>query len=375
MKKYIHVLCAALTCVVLYTSCMNSDDNNSAVVYDDMAITGFRLTSINRLVHSTTKAGKDTVIKKTLANPVPFTINQETYEIYNVDSLPYGCDTKRVLANISSKNNGQIMIKSFVGDTLSFYRSTDSIDFSKPRVLEVYTSDLTAYRSYTVEVNVRQYDNSTMQWERVTLDELPDYGDDADEWEDIMAKEELRKFIGEGTVEAYAFDYDNKIMVSKDDGATWVPDSVDGDASLLPTQSSAFVSIPFGVNDSTDYQLMVGSCEKEKIESVVWRKIAEFGYDYDPCKWVQIPSDPRNDYYLPKLEHISLLYYNGLILAIGSDKKIYQSRDKGITWKTSKAYTLPEGFDSKDFIAFSDFEYIWIYARDTGEAWRGIKIE
>ena len=375
MKKYIHVLCAALTCVVLYTSCMNSDDNNSAVVYDDMAITGFRLTSINRLVHSTTKAGKDTVIKKALANPVPFTINQETYEIYNVDSLPYGCDTKHVLATISSKNNGQIMIKSLVGDTLSFYRSTDSIDFSKPRVLEVYTSDLTAYRSYTVEVNVRQYDNSTMQWERVTLDELPDYGDDADEWEDIMAKEELRKFIGEGTVEAYAFDYDNKIMVSKDDGATWVPDSVDGDASLLPTQSSAFVSIPFGVNDSTDYQLMVGSCEKEKIESVVWRKIAEFGYDYDPCKWVQIPSDPRNDYYLPKLEHISLLYYNGLILAIGSDKKIYQSRDKGITWKTSKAYTLPEGFDSKDFIAFSDFEYIWIYARDTGEAWRGIKIE
>ena len=375
MKKYIHVLCAALTCVVLYTSCMNSDDNNSAVVYDDMAITGFRLTSINRLVHSTTKAGKDTVIKKTLANPAPFTINQETYEIYNVDSLPYGCDTKHVLATISSKNNGQIMIKSLVGDTLSFYRSTDSIDFSKPRVLEVYTSDLKAYRSYTVEVNVRQYDNSTMQWERVTLDELPDYGDDADEWEDIMAKEELRKFIGEGTVEAYAFDYDNKIMVSKDDGATWVPDSVDGDASLLPTQSSAFVSIPFGVNDSTDYQLMVGSCEKEKIESVVWRKIAEFGYDYDPCKWVQIPSDPRNDYYLPKLEHISLLYYNGLILAIGSDKKIYQSRDKGITWKTSKAYTLPEGFDSKDFIAFSDFEYIWIYARDTGEAWRGIKIE
>lgn len=375
MKRYIHALCAALTCVVLYTSCMNSDDNNSAVVYDDMAITGFRLTSINRLVHSTTKAGKDTVIKKTLANPVPFTINQETYEIYNVDSLPYGCDTKRVLATISSKNNGQIMIKSFVGDTLSFYRSTDSIDFSKPRVLEVYTSDLKAYRSYTVEVNVRQYDNSTMQWERVTLDELPDYGDDADEWEDIMAKEELRKFIGEGTVEAYAFDYDNKIMVSKDDGATWVPDSVDGDASLLPTQSSAFVSIPFGVNDSTDYQLMVGSCEKEKTESVVWRKIAEFGYDYDPCKWVQIPSDPRNDYYLPKLEHISLLYYNGLILAIGSDKKIYQSRDKGITWKTSKAYTLPEGFDSKDFIAFSDFEYIWIYARDTGEAWRGIKIE
>ena len=375
MKKYIHVLCAALTCVVLYTSCMNSDDNNSAVVYDDMAITGFRLTSINRLVHSTTKAGKDTVIKKTLANPVPFTINQETYEIYNVDSLPYGCDTKHVLATISSKNNGQIMIKSFVGDTLSFYRSTDSIDFSKPRVLEVYTSDLKAYRSYTVEVNVRQYDNSTMQWERVTLDELPDYGDDAEEWEDIMAKEELRKFIGEGTVEAYAFDYDNKIMVSKDDGATWVPDSVDGDASLLPTQSSAFVSIPFGVNDSTDYQLMVGSCEKEKTESVVWRKIAEFGYDYDPCKWVQIPSDPRNDYYLPKLEHISLLYYNGLILAIGSDKKIYQSRDKGITWKTSKAYTLPEGFDSKDFIAFSDFEYIWIYARDTGEAWRGIKIE
>lgn len=375
MKRYIHVICAVLTCVVLYTSCMSNDDNSSATVYDDMAITGFRLTSINRLIQTKTNAGKDTAYKKALANPAVFTINQETYEIYNVDSLPYGCDTKHVLATITSKNNGQIMIKSFVGDTLSFYRSTDSIDFSKPRVLEVYTSDLKDHRSYTVELNVRQYDNSTVLWEPMTLEDLPKYDEDADNWEGKMAEAGLRKFIGEGTVEAYAFSNDNKIMVSTDDGDTWTPDSVNGDTSLLPTVSSAFISLPFGVNDSTDYQLMVGSSEKEEHLSVVWRKIAEFGYDYDPCKWVQILIDPRNEYALPKMEHINLLYYNGLILAIGSDKNIYQSRDKGITWKISKAYALPEGFDSKDFIAFSDYEYIWIYGRDTGEVWRGIKIE
>ena len=110
---------------------------------------------------------------------------------------------------------------------------------------------------------------------------------------------------------------------------------------------------------------------------MVWRKVAEFGYDFDPCKWVQIPFSHYNNYALPKLKNIDLIYYNGLVLAIGSDKKIYQSRDKGITWKTSTAYQLPKSLESNDFVAFTDIlgQYIWVYGKDNGEVWRGLKID
>ena len=378
MKRYIDVLCVVLTSAVLYTSCMGDDSNSSGTVYDDMAITAFRLTTVNRYLHTTTKTGKDSVYKKTLSNPVNFIIDQNTYEIYNTDSLPYGCDVKHILATISSKNNGQIMIKSVVGDTLKFYYNTDSIDFSTPRQVQVYTSDLQKYRTYTVKVNVRQVDNREMSWELMSLADLPVDGAAAyyEEWNKRVKAAGLREFIGEGTIEAYAYSNDGTLMVSIDDGLTWNPDSIGDNASLLPTSNIEFLSLPFAVNDSTDYQLLVGSNENDTEHSVVWRKVAEFGYDFDPCKWVQIPFSHYNKYALPKLKNIDLVYYNGLILAIGSDKKIYQSRDKGITWKTSSAYQLPKSLESNDFIAFTDIlgQYIWVYGKDNGEVWRGLKI-
>ena len=373
------MLCVVLAGAVLYTSCMGDDSRTITTVYEETAITAFRLTTVNRYLHTTTKSGKDSIYKKTLSNPAVFTIDQNTYEIYNTDSLPYGSDVKHVLATITSKNSSQIMIKSVVGDTLKYYSSTDSIDFSNPREIQAYNSDLSSHRSYTVKVNVRQYDNSSMIWELMTTEDLPiptsQIIDTA--WQEKVKAAGLREFIGEGTVEAYAYDNDGKLMVSVDGGLTWKPDSIGGDASLLPTTDVEFLSLPFAVNDSTDYQLLVGSNENDANHAVVWRKVAEFGYDSDPCKWVQIPFSHYNTYALPKLKNIDLLLYNGLVLAVGSDKKIYQSRDKGITWKTSSAYQLPKDLQSDDFIAFvdDDADYIWIYGKDNGEVWRGLKIE
>ena len=377
MRRYIFMLCVVLAGAVLYTSCMGDDSRTNTTVYEETAITAFKLTTVNRYLHTTTKSGKDSVYKKTLSNPAVFTIDQNTYEIYNTDSLPYGCDVKHVLATITSKNSSQIMIKSVVGDTLRTYYSTDSIDFSNPREIQAYNSDLSNHRSYTVKVNVRQYDNSSMIWELMSIEDMPiptsQFIDVA--WQEKVKAAGLREFIGEGTIEAYAYDNDGKLMVSVDGGLTWKPDSIGGDASLLPTSDVEFLSLPFAVNDSTDYQLLVGSNENDANHAVVWRKVAEFGYDSDPCKWVQIPFSHYNTYALPKLKNIDLLHYNGLVLAIGSDKKIYQSRDKGITWKTSSAYQLPKDLQSNDFYAFVDEDYIWIVGNDNGEVWRGLKIE
>ena len=431
MKRYIFALCIVLSGAFLYTSCLGSGNDSEVVVYDDMAITGFSLSAVNRYIHTISKKGTDSIYKKALTSTAlpTFTIEQypdaqNQYKIYNTDSLPKDCDLKHVLATISASTySGSIAIKSANSDTLFNYSSTDSLDFSTIREIRVYNNTLQKFRAYQVSVNKHQVDTDKILWEQVTMDDLTQYRlpgircplcsgfipvsiqqllyanciicpscglkltignhseydqvlNGLDGWlGDKVYDAGLKMFIGTGTKEAYAFSQDGQLMVSTDGGDTWTPDSIDDDPIMLPTDNIAFVSVPFAANDSTDYQLMVGTTPNYTNGCVVWRKIAEYASGSAPSKWVLLPVENYNIYTLPWMEHINLLSYNGLILAIGNDGQIYQSRDQGITWKATSAYTLPEGLTSNDLSAWADDEYIWIMGNDTGEVWRGIKIE
>ena len=376
MKRYIFALCIVLSGVFLYTSCLGSDNNSEVTVYDDMAITGFSLATVNRYVHTTSKKGTDSIYKKALTSAAlpTFTIEQypdaqNQYKIYNTDSLPQDCDLKHVLATISTSTySGSIAIKSANSDTLYNYASTDSLDFSTIREIRVYNNTLQKFRAYQVSVNQHQVDTDRILWEQMTTEDVQS------ETNQVIINLD-GSFIGFGTKEAYALSQDGQLMVSTDGGETWTPDNIDDDPALLPTDNIAFVSVPFAANDSTDYQLMVGTTPNYPKGCVVWRKIAEYASGSAPSKWVLLPVENYNTYALPWLEHINLLSYNGLILAIGNDGKIYQSRDQGLTWKVTSTYTLPEGLVSNDLSAWTVGDYIWLVGNDTGEAWRGIKIE
>ena len=110
MKRYIEALCLMTVCLILNTSCLGSDDDSKVEYANDTAIKTFSLTTVNRYVHTTTKAGKDTIYKKALSNPVVFTIDQYQDRIYNTDSLPADCDIEHVLASITSVNSGTITL-------------------------------------------------------------------------------------------------------------------------------------------------------------------------------------------------------------------------------------------------------------------------
>ncbi len=374
MKRYLHVLYIMMASVLLFASCLGSDSTSTEVVYDDTAILTFKLTTVNRYLHTTTSTGKDSVYKKTLSNPVAFTIDQTNYEIYNTDSLPYGCDTKHVLASITSKNSTNIFLKSFVGDTLFFYNSTDSIDFSKPRKLVVYNSNGSSHRDYTVTVNVHQQETGKLIWHTMPATSYPTDTTKV-KWEKIVADAGLESFIGAGRKEAYAFNKDHKIMVSKDQGATWKPDSLGDDAALLPKESVAFVSFPFKANSNTDYQLLAGVITEGEVVSMIWRKIAEYDDNSQPCKWINIPYEPYNKYNLPPLTDFNLVYFHDRILAIDYTA-IHVSRDGGITWKQSDSFKLPDDSESFYLEATTDSEgALWLKEKDTNKVWRGILLE
>ncbi len=151
--------------ILLLASCLDSD--NDFVYNDDAAVTSFSVTTVKRYVHTKSSAGADSVYTTSMTcSSYKFYIDQVNCEIYNPDSLPCGVDASKVLCSISSSNSGTVLFKSMTSDSLAYFSSSDSIDYTQPRVIKVYSNSGAAVRSYTVRVNVHQQQPDSMQWKR-----------------------------------------------------------------------------------------------------------------------------------------------------------------------------------------------------------------
>ena len=374
MNKYISALCALITSTMLLSSCLGSSDED-VTYYNDTAITGFTLSTVHRYIHTTSKSGKDSVYRMTLSNPAIFSIDHYKKTIYNIDSLYADCDLSHVLVSISTKNNGYIAIKSMTSDTLYSYSSSDSLDFSQPREIRVYANDGSSFRAYEVSINKHQEVTGKLIWKQMSSSDYPVNAEKA-KWEKIVAENKgLTRFIGAGTKEAYAYNQEGQLVVSKDEGVTWTVEELDDDASLLPKEHIAFVSYPYQANPNTDYQLLAGVIKEGEVIISLWRKIAEYGQDSKPGKWAYVPFEPYNRYQLPAMIDFSLVWFHGRVLAIDSNN-ILISRDGGVTWKTSASIQLPSDATLTSVEASTDNEgVLWLKDKNTDEVWRGTLVE
>ena len=161
---------ALLSVVLALASCLGSDDSN-VTYYDDTAITAFTLGTLKRTIHTLDDDGEDSTYTATISGSnYYFYIDQDKGEIYNPDSLPTGTNNEKVLCTVTSKNAGVVFIKNIDSDTLVYYSSTDSIDFSEPREFLVFSLSGLYYKTYTVSVNVHQEDSLEFNWSQKTTD-------------------------------------------------------------------------------------------------------------------------------------------------------------------------------------------------------------
>lgn len=156
MKRKFFAFIALITATLSLSSCLSSDETTVEYTHDT-AITAFSLGSLDR--YTKTKAGKDTLLKANVTgSDYKFYIDQAQCLIYNVDSLPCGVRDTAILATISSKNSSPILLMDInkPDSVAAYYSSSDSINFSKPRFIRVYSSDYSAYAEYKVTVNVHK---------------------------------------------------------------------------------------------------------------------------------------------------------------------------------------------------------------------------
>ena len=177
-RKFLPIALLAAGAMTM-TSCLSNDDDITNITYyNDTAITSFSLGTLTR----TYLYNNGDTIKKTYeqttdstttvdASTYTFTIDQLKHEIYNTDSLPAGTDVTKAVCTIASKNSGIIAVRRIDSDTLDFYRSTDSLDLSKPRELRVYSSDGTTYRKYSVSLRVHKELADSFTWSRQTIND------------------------------------------------------------------------------------------------------------------------------------------------------------------------------------------------------------
>jgi len=330
MRRIFRVFCEFLVVTLTLTSCLSSSDSETTT-YNDMAIKTFTLGTLNRYLHTKSSTGADSIYKTTYAaTDYKMSIDQIGHRIFNVDSLLKGTDLSRVICNVATVNNGIVYVKSLTSDTLVYFMTgTDSIDFTQPRQFRVFASDGSGSRDYTVSLNVRQFDAGVFNWIQASQTDFP---------------------------------YVKPVDID------WTKEQIDStDIAMLPQRVLAVTSWTTGPR--TTYTLLAGYNEASPESLVLWRKLT----DRDGSgRWVYMPVSEQNHYFMPMLDALSLVYYNKVVLAFCSNKKIYVSRDQGITWKTTSTYAFPAGFNSDSFEAATDDEgYVWLTDRVSGQTWKG----
>lgn len=389
-----------LTAILTLSSCLSNDDNDDTTYYDDTAISSFSLGTLSVVNHTTAKDGvtDSTYTTSLTGSNYKFDIDQLSATISNADSLPAGTKVSAVLATIGTVNGGTAVLnlKSSTGkDSLVYYSSSDSIDFSNPVRVRVYNMRATAWREYTVTVNVHRERPDSFAWAKTEVAGLSGVtnrhfvtlsngtiallgqrdGVDVAFTHDVTGWTETKVSDVDADALAHTANYkyamrQGVIMRSPLGAAQWSEEKLDDDTAPLPTTDVNIIARESEVNPGTYNLVLVGN-NNEK--TVVWSKVEES--DNADNEWAFYPADDYNKKTLPYLANLTATGYDGGIIATGGDfSKVYFSPDYGLTWSPDTTYTLPVAFgrDYAHVTITTDANNIMYITRDgSDEIWSG----
>lgn len=165
--KLLSVIAGYLFLSLAITSCLDNEDDT--VLPSDAIISKFVLSNIKTEIIS---EEEDTTTFVVTGSNYPFWIDQLKGEIYNVDSLPYSTDITKVPFTIT--HSGYYVSYNYPGkDSICYYSSTDSLDFTDPIVFATHPYDGGTEKRYRVSVNVHQVIPDTLVWTEFTDTNFP----------------------------------------------------------------------------------------------------------------------------------------------------------------------------------------------------------
>ena len=203
-----------------------------------------------------------------------------------------------------------------------------------------------------------------------------------------VATPAISRLIGASSKQLYGLTSTNALYLSKDNGATWVAETLDTDATYLPSQDISCFSKPMTTNRNTDKVLLIGNrsmaVSASEKTAMVWNKMAAYDGGTTENAWAYMPFGHGSRFPLPRLTNLTAVNYGSGIIAIGGAgfggssvaafSQLYYSIDEGLTWVKDARFKLPKGFSSSAtaFTLASDSNHcLWIICGSTGQIWRG----
>ena len=169
MKKNLAIYFALFSLMFSFVSCSFSDEEE-VVLPPYAMLKSFSLNNIRSSYPEFTSTGEDTLVVKTVSmSSFAFTIDHGAGQVYNNDSLPYCTDVKKVVVGYTSDGVASIYVDSL--ESYEYLSTTDSIDFSMPRKVRIYSGDAQYYKDYIVRINVHQLEPELMVWNKYAVAE------------------------------------------------------------------------------------------------------------------------------------------------------------------------------------------------------------
>lgn len=403
MTKIFNVLCGLLLVIVMLTACKKNSDEETTL-YDDAAISSFTLGSLTQYAPGTSDVvatltgadyrmaidqinykieNRDSLPLGTSLSSVTCTVtalNSGGISIKNLadnefetfsSSTPIDLSQPRIF-RVSSTDGSYIRdyvvnvnVKKTANKTFGWKEkgtSTLLTGYSNLHIVAVRNLLFTFGKINDALVICRSTDGG-VSWSKVTPNVTTPFAvnawenvvgkagkiyllsdgalfssSDAEQWEQIAMQNSpgLKQLFGASTGELFALSNEGGIKASTDNGVNWKAENIKAPTtSQLPTAGFAWAKYP--LNDSTDYVIMAGNNGKN---GLVWRKISRYK-NSDSGQWINLAYESTNKNPFPYIPRLSLVCYNGILLAFGNGTTVYYTQDQGITWNTHSTYTLP----------------------------------
>lgn len=161
--KALNILISLFITTCAITACMDTDEMDYEL-NPNASITAFAIKDSIITYYQTEVNGVDTTLSKVVVGTnYPFVINQSEGLIYNPDSLPVGTDVSKVVVNITADTDGVFI----VAETDTLWKTTDSLNFTKPVLFKVMAQTGAYGRTYTAKINIHQQEPEEMSWQKV----------------------------------------------------------------------------------------------------------------------------------------------------------------------------------------------------------------
>lgn len=189
----------------------------------------------------------------------------------------------------------------------------------------------------------------------------------------VVSNTSLTQLVAEDTKNIYGISDSGALYASNDNGATWSAEETDDDMAMFPTADFSYITRTLSTNRSIEYTTLVGTTPMFS-QAVAWTKLVD-KKDAVHYKWSFIDNNNAHSYTLPKYIDLHVLDFNGKLLAMGVENKVFApmlvSEDGGITWKKFNQFSLPANLMAAGaFTAVRDsHKFIWIICG--GTIWRG----